>query len=82
LNPPAFRVTAYNPGMSKPDLNENAARIARETAARIEQPLPRSVEASQEAWSKGVGKVDARGMALLRATFQAGVETAKASSCR
>jgi hypothetical protein len=59
------------------DENETAGRIVRETAARHEQPLPAGVEAAWAAWSAGVGNVDARTMALLRAAFEAGAEAAK-----
>jgi hypothetical protein len=61
-----------------PDLNQTAARVAGETAARSEEiALPRDVEAAWEAWSRGVGKVDSRTMALLRAAFEVGVEAAR-----
>jgi len=33
----------------------------------------------QAAMSRGIGKVDARGMALLRAAFEVGVEAGKRS---
>jgi hypothetical protein len=60
--------------MPSTDENETAARTVAETTARHEQPLPAGVEAAWAAWSAGVGKVDARTMALLRAAFEAGAE--------
>jgi hypothetical protein len=62
---------------NKPDVNQIAARVVRESAARSEAKLPADVEAAWEAWSQGVAKVDARGMALLMAAFEAGVEAAR-----
>ena len=59
------------------DVNQAAAAVVREVAARHEQPLPAGVEAAWAAWSAGVGKVDARTMALLRAAFEAGVEAGR-----
>jgi hypothetical protein len=66
--------------MAEPlDESQIAARIVRETIARTETPLPADVEAAWAEWSRGVQKVDARTMALLRAAFEVGVEAAKAS---
>lgn len=62
----------------KPDSNQAAADAVRETIRKHETPLPADVEAAWAAWSAGVGKVDARAMALLRAAFEAGVEAGKA----
>src|SRR3982750_4673989 len=42
--------------------------------------LPADIEAAWEAWIAGVGKVDERAKALLRAAFEVGVEAAKAGS--
>ena len=65
----------YNAGMNndpeKMDVSEAAARIVRETTGDLEQPLPPDVEAAWAEWAKGVQKVDERGMALLRAAFEA-----------
>jgi hypothetical protein len=62
--------------MKKPtrklDANQAAARIVKETIDRHTDALPADLEAAWEKWSAGVGKVDARGMALLRAAFEAG----------
>ncbi|MDB5318879.1 MAG: hypothetical protein JWN40_510 [Phycisphaerales bacterium] len=58
----------------KPDANETAARVVRESIAKHEDKLPADVEAAWEQWSRGVGSVDARSMALLRAAFEVGVE--------
>ena len=73
----------YNSGMSerssRRDPNQAAAEAVRETIRRHETPLPADVEAAWAAWSAGVGKVDARGMALLRAAFEAGVEVGRQS---
>jgi hypothetical protein len=62
-----------------PDENETAARVVGETAARHSDALPAGLEAAWEAWSRGVGRVDARTMALLRAAFEAGAEVGKCS---
>jgi hypothetical protein len=59
---------------AKPDANQIAARIVKESIAKHEQPLPADLEAAWEEWSRSITKVDARGMALLRAAFEAGVE--------
>lgn len=59
------------------DSNETAARIVAESTAKHERPLPADVEAAWREWSRGVQKVDERGMALLRAAFQVGVDVGK-----
>ena len=48
-------------------------------ATRHEDALPADLEAAWKSWSAGVGHVDARGMLLLRAAFEAGAEAAKVS---
>ena len=82
MTAPAAPPPAYNSGMSSkhPDANETAARIVGESAARNEERLPADVEAAWEAWSAGVGKVDARTLALLRAAFELGVEAGRAGT--
>jgi hypothetical protein len=65
--------------MKKPKLPDpavTAKRIVDQTIAKHEKPLPPGIEAAWVAWSRGVGKVDERGMALLRAAFEVGVEAA------
>jgi hypothetical protein len=62
------------------DSNQAAARIVAKATGKYETPLPADIEAAWEEWSRGIGKVDARGMALLRAAFEAGAEAAK--TCR
>ena len=62
------------------DFSQNSVRIVSEATAKHEQPLPADVEAAWAEWSRGIGKVDARGMALLRAAFDAGVDVGKRSS--
>ncbi len=37
-----------------------------------DEPLPAKLEAAWAEWSRGVQKVDERGMTLLRAAFEAG----------
>jgi hypothetical protein len=64
----------------KEDANQAAARIVGETIARHSEPLPADFEEAWKVWSAGVGKVDARGMALLRAAFEAGAEVGKRGS--
>jgi hypothetical protein len=61
------------------DDNQAAARVVGETVARHEKPLPDDLEAAWRAWSAGVGNVDVRARALLRAAFEAGVEAARKS---
>lgn len=58
----------------KPDVAQNAIRVGRESTAPHEQPLPADVELAWAEWSKGIAKVDARMMLLLKAAFEAGVE--------
>jgi hypothetical protein len=60
----------------KTDANEDAARVVALTAVSHSDPLPADLEAAWKQWSKGIQKVDARGMALLRAAFEAGAEAA------
>lgn len=70
----------YNTGMKKPqseDASQAAARVVRESTARHEQPLPADLEAAWKQWSAAIQKVDARGMVLLRAAFEAGAEAAR-----
>ncbi len=62
---------------NKPDANEIAARVVKESTSRHEDTLPADVEQAWEMWSRGVGHVDERGMALLRAAFEAGVEAGR-----
>ena len=62
---------------NKPDFNQNAVRALSQATAKHEQPLPADIEAAWAEWSRGIGKVDARGMALLRAAFEAGVDVGK-----
>lgn len=57
---------------SKPDANQTAARIVAESTKA--ERLPADIEAAWEAWIAGVGKVDDRAKALLRAAFEVGVE--------
>jgi hypothetical protein len=67
-------------GMAKPknrDFNQNTVRALSEATAKHEQPLPTDIEAAWEEWSRGIGKVDERGMALLRAAFEAGMDVGK-----
>jgi hypothetical protein len=59
------------------DENQAAARIVASTTAKSEKPLPSDLQAAWAEWSRGIGKVDARGMLLLRAAFEAGAEAAK-----
>jgi len=69
---------------TQPDANQTAHRVVSEFIARTEKPLPADVEAAWAEWSRGVQKVDARGMALLRAAFEAGVSIGarQISECR
>lgn len=56
------------------DEAQNAKRIVDQATATHAQPLPADLEEAWKVWSAGVGKVDARGMALLRAAFEAGAD--------
>jgi len=51
-----------------PDPNANAARIVSESTDSSE--LPADIEAAWAEWSKGIQKVDERGMTLLKAAFE------------
>jgi len=55
-----------------PDPNQTAHQAVQQATAKAEEPLPADLEAAWKRWSAGVGKADARGMALLRAAFEAG----------
>ncbi len=69
--------------MKKPkryDVAQTAKRIVDQTIAEHEKPLPPGIEAAWEEWSRGIGKVDARGMLLLRAAFDVGVKAATRES--
>lgn len=65
--------------MSKPkdDAAQNAVRVAKQATDRNADALPDDVEKAWEAWSRGIAKLDARTMALLRAAFEVGVEAAR-----
>ena len=63
--------------MPKPDHNQTAARIVKESTSEHEHPLPAHVEQAWQEWSRGVQKVDERTMALLRAAFLVGVDVGK-----
>jgi hypothetical protein len=56
----------------KEDENQAANRAIYEAVLRYENPLPADLEAAWKEWSAGVGKIDNRGLALLRAAFEAG----------
>ena len=62
--------------MSEPptDPNQAAADLV-SRAGGAEESLPAELEAAWEAWSKQIKNVDARGMELLRAAFEAGHQT-------
>ena len=60
-----------------PDPNVNAARIVAEATAAQDAPTG-DLEAAWAAWSAHIQKVDERGMALLRAAFEAGWEAGNA----
>ena len=64
------------------DANQAAARVVAEATSKHETPLPADLEAAWVEWSRGVQKVDARGMALLRAAFEAGWEAGRKSENR
>jgi hypothetical protein len=56
-----------------PDPNVNAKRIVEASTAGQSVTLP-DLEAAWAEWSRGIHKVDERGMVLLRAAFEAGFE--------
>jgi hypothetical protein len=58
------------------DPNQIASKVVGETIAKNSDVLPADLEAAWKAWSAGVGRVDARGMLLLKAAFEAGAEAA------
>jgi len=55
----------------KPDVNQEGARIVRTATESQKSILPADLESAWAEWSRGVQKVDARAMALLRAAFEA-----------
>ena len=59
------------------DESQAAARVVRQVAERRSEPLPADIEAAWKQWSAGIQKVDARGMTLLRAAFEAGFGAGK-----
>jgi hypothetical protein len=59
------------------DVNQVAARVLAEATARHEKPLDGDVEAVWASWIAGVGRVDERAKALLRAAFEVGVEVGR-----
>lgn len=59
-----------------PDPNATAARTVAESTA-AEDAAPADLEAAWQEWSSHIQKVDERGMALLRAAFEAGYEAGK-----
>lgn len=56
-----------------PDPNQNAARLVSGLTAGTDQPRA-DLEQAWAAWAQCIQKVDERGMALLRAAFEAGYE--------
>ena len=56
-----------------PDPNATAARTVAESTAADDTP-PADLEAAWLEWSSHIQNVDERGMALLRAAFEAGFE--------
>jgi hypothetical protein len=62
------------------DSSQAAARVVAETVARHSEPLPTDLEAAWKQWSAGVGRVDDRAMALLRAAFEAGADAARSGN--
>ena len=59
-----------------PDPNANAARIVADATASPPDASA-DLEAAWAAWSAHIQKVDERGMALLRAAFEAGFEAGR-----
>ena len=60
-----------------PDPNVNAARVVGEATAAQDTPAAADLEAAWAAWASHIQKVDERGMALLRAAFEAGWEAGR-----
>ncbi len=58
---------------------QSTVRGAGEAMAKHEKPLPGDLEVAWAEWSKGIQKVDARGMVLLRAAFEAGWDAGKSA---
>lgn len=59
---------------TSPDPNVEAARVVGKATAA--EGLPADLEAAWAEWSKSIKNVDERGMTLLRAAFEAGVDAA------
>jgi hypothetical protein len=74
----------FNSGMKKTPLKEDeiqaATRVLAETISQRSEPLLADLEAAWKQWSAGIQSVNARGMTLLRAAFEAGAEAARASN--
>ena len=62
------------------DMNQAAARIVSETIKRSETTISANIESAWEEWSRGVAKVDARTMVLLKAAFEAGVDVGQSKA--
>jgi hypothetical protein len=63
----------------RPDPNEDAARVVKESTASADQ-LPAGLEAAWKDWSRRIQGCDERTMSLLRAAFEAGADAAKRRS--
>jgi hypothetical protein len=66
----------------KPKLDsvQSGVRAAKKTISKHEQPLPADLEVAWAEWSRAIKNVDTRGMTLLRAAFEAGVEAGRSST--
>jgi hypothetical protein len=61
-----------NSKSQKGDVVQSTVRGAGEAMAKHEKPLPGDLEAAWAEWSRNLPGVDARGLVLLRAAFEAG----------
>jgi len=61
---------------TRPDPNQEAARIVRDTT-RDDDALPPDVEAAWREWIGRIQGVDERTRTLLRAAFEAGAEASR-----
>ncbi len=62
-----------------PDEAQQAVESVAHATDKAASPLPPDLEAAWTEWSRGLAKVDDRGMTLLRAAFEAGYDVGRSS---
>ena len=69
---------SIGPQRAAPASAAQIAAQAKQAAAAVSAPTD-NLEAAWQTWSKGIQKVDERGMSLLRAAFEAGWDAGRAT---